>query len=273
MDIDQIPPVQPNTNSNPNRGGDAKPSVMKIPGSGSGGSSVQTLYDVKQAKNAEQIVAAKKDNSNLFKMIALIILSLSTVTFVGLFVWMYSKYTDLNTDFEAQVDAKVSEAETNQKLKDEEEFAEREKNPYRSFSGPSDYGQLSFEYPKTWSLYIARDAANGGDYEAYFNPIQVETVSKDTINALRVSILDKSFESVVSEYQRFLNSPEYDLQVSAITVNNVTANKYVGTIPNTTLNGVIVMFKIRDKTAILRTDSMLFREDFDKLIETVKFNA
>ena len=36
---------------------------------------------------------------------------------------------------------------------------------------------------------------------------------------------------------------------------------------------MIVIFKIRDKTAILQTDSMLFIDDFNKLLDTVQFNA
>ena len=53
---------------------------------------------------------------------------------------------------------------------------------------------------------------------------------------------------------------------------NITGNKYTGTIPNTQLSGFIVIFKIRDKTAILQTDSVLFKDDYDKLLETVTFN-
>jgi hypothetical protein len=41
---------------------------------------------------------------------------------------------------------------------------EREKYPYKTFSGPEDYGKLTFEYPKTWSVYIAAAANKGGDF-------------------------------------------------------------------------------------------------------------
>ena len=221
----------------------------------------------------EQLHIGKKDKSGTVKLISIIILSLTTVTFIGLFIWIFLQYNDLNADIDSKIDVAVSEAKARQKMEDETEYSEREKNPYRNFAGPTDYGQLSFEYPKTWSLYVAKNAYNGGDFEAYFNPIQVDAPSNNTINALRVSILTRSFESVTAEYQKYLDAKDSNLSVSNITVNGVAANRYIGTIPGTSLNGIIVIFKIRDKTALLRTDSMLFENDFNTLINTIKFNA
>lgn len=215
----------------------------------------------------------KKDNSGLIKTIVIIILALVAVTFIGLFIWMFVQYSETREDVDGQIAVAVAAAKDEQAKADEEEFSEREKYPYNTFSGPADYGQLTFEYPRTWSVYVAADAANGGDFEAYFNPIQVNTVSKDTINALRLVIRNKSFDDVAAEYQRYLDRGNYNLKVGTITVNGTTANIYEGTIPNTDLNGYIVIFKIRDKTAVMQTDSVLFKTDFDKLIETVKFNA
>jgi hypothetical protein len=88
---------------------------------------------------------------------------------------------------------------------------QREKYPYKTFSGPADYGQLTFEYPKTWSVYVAAPATNGGDFNAYFNPIQVDAVGKDTINALRVTIRNKSFEDVTAEYQKAMDKKDYNV--------------------------------------------------------------
>ena len=211
--------------------------------------------------------------ANLIKIIAIVILSMTTLTFLGLFIWMMVQYNDVSTDVNAQIKTAVDAAKMEQSLEDEAEFAEREKDPYRDFAGPADYGQLSFKYPKTWSVYIASDASKGGDYEAYLNPIEVNPVSANTINALRVTIRDKAFDDVVQEYQRFMENRDANLSVESVTVAGTTANRYTGTIPNTELNGVIVIFKIRDKTAILQTDSMLFVEDFNTLLSTVQFNA
>ncbi len=218
---------------------------------------------------------AKKDTSGLIKTIVIIALSLVAVTFIGLFVWMLVQYNDVKTDVDGQIDVAVAAAKDEQATKMEAEFLEREKYPYKVFAGPADYGQLTFEYPKTWSVYVAAAATGGGDYNAYFNPNQVDAVGEETINALRVSIKNESFDKVTEEYQRAMDRKDSGLTMESVTIGkdaNITANRYTGKIPNTDLSGFIVTFKIRDKTAILQTDSVLFQADFDKLLGTVTFN-
>ncbi|MDO4612353.1 MAG: hypothetical protein Q4B29_02765 [Candidatus Saccharibacteria bacterium] len=219
-------------------------------------------------------VPEEKDTVGLIKTIAIIVLSLIAVTFIGLFVWMLLQYNGARSDVEGEIAVAVAEAKDEQAMKLESEFLEREKNPYKTFSGPADYGQLTFEYPKTWSVYVAADAAKGGDYAAYFNPGQVDTVSNDTINALRLTIRDKAFEAVAAEYQKEMDRKDSNLKMESVTIGNgVTANRYTGTIPGSELSGYIVIFKIRDKTAVLQTDSVVFAEDFNKLLSTIVFNA
>ena len=218
---------------------------------------------------------AKKDVAGLVKTIVIIMLSLVALTFIGLFIWIMVEYNTVRSDVDGQIDVAVAEAKDEQATKMEAEFLEREKYPYKVFAGPADYGQLTFEYPKTWSVYVAAAATEGGDFNAYFNPGQVDAVGKDTINALRVSIRNESFDKVTEEYQKAMDRKDSGLTMESVTIGkngDITANRYTGKIPNTELSGFIVTFKIRDKTAILQTDSVLFQADFDKLLGTVIFN-
>ncbi|MBQ1373296.1 hypothetical protein IIY66_00625 [Candidatus Saccharibacteria bacterium] len=225
------------------------------------------------------VATPQKSASGLIKTIVIVILALVSVTFIGLFIWMFLQYNEVQEDVDYKISLAVAEAKDEQGEQDRIRYENDIKYPLRTFSGPADYGQLTFEYPKTWSVYVESDAANGGDFLAYFNPGQVNTVSKDTINALRVSILDDSYEDVVSKYQRAVDAKDSNLAVQAVTIGNeekgiqVTANRYTGTIPNTDLSGYIVIFKIRDKTVIMQTDSVLFEADFDALLNTIVFNA
>ncbi|MBQ2672547.1 hypothetical protein IJH26_01970 [Candidatus Saccharibacteria bacterium] len=220
-----------------------------------------------------QVVPKSKNNIDLIKTIVIVILSLMTVTFLGLFIWMLVQYNDASSDVDGQIAVAVAAAKDEQAKKLEAEFQAREKNPYKPFAGPADYGALGFNYPKTWSVYIAADASNGGDFEAYFNPNEVEPVAKNTVNALRLTIRDKDFDAVAQEYQKVMDRKDSNLTMQAVTINDFTANRYTGTIPGTDLNGIIVIFKIRDKTAVFRTDSTLFQGDFDTLLQTITFNA
>lgn len=214
-----------------------------------------------------------KDVGGLVKTIVIIVLALVAVTFIGLFIWMMTRYNEeRDRDLDGEIRAAVAEAKDEQAAKMEAEFLEREKYPYKTFAGPVDYGELTFEYPKTWSVYVAAAATAGGDFNAYFNPVQVDAVGKDTINALRVTILNKSFENLTAEYQGAVGK-DAGLTMESITVNGAPANRYVGKIPGTELSGIIVIFKIRDKSVIMQTDSMVFEGEFNKLLETVHFNA
>ncbi len=216
-----------------------------------------------------------KDAAGLIKTIAIVILSLVAVTFIGLFIWMLLERNEAQTDIDTKIQVAEAAARDEQSQKMEAEFLEREKYPYKTFSGPADYGQLTFEYPRTWSLYIEKAATAGGDFNAYFNPIQVDAVSEETINALRVAILNQSFDEVSKKYQKYVDDEGANLKMESVTIganNNITANRYTGTIPDTELNGYIVIFKIRDKTVILQTDATPFADDYNKLLGTVTFN-
>lgn len=221
------------------------------------------------ANNANVSDSKKADIISKLKIVAIVVLALLSVTFIGLFIWKNMQYTEAKTDVDSKIAVAVAEAKDEQATKDEQEFAEREKYPYRTFSGPADYGQLTFEYPKTWSLYVAKSAVKGGNYSAFFNPIEVNEDS--SVYAIRLEILDEAFDDVTKQYQKPVEGNEMSLEV--INIANTTANKYTGKIPNTDLSGYIVIFKIRDKTVVLRTDSVLFAEDFNRLISTVTFNA
>lgn len=204
----------------------------------------------------------------LAETIALVFACLIAITFAGLFIWKYMEWDSVKTDVDAQIDAAVAIAVSENTTKLENEFTEREKYPYKTFSGPADYGSLSFEYPKTWNVYIARDAASGGDFEAYLNPGEVQPVGANTINALRVSIVNQSFDSVARNYESGIRNGT--LSITTRNIGSAVANVYTGEIARD-VRGVVAIFKLRDKTIILRTDAELFAEEFYKLLDTVTF--
>lgn len=236
---------------------------------------------LQQVQIAPDPPAPKKDYSGLIKNIIIVILGICVLVFVGLFLWQMAEKFALTQTMDAKVDSEVAAALDAQALEYEAQYQEREKYPYKTFSGPADYGELTFEYPKNWSMYVDKSAENGGDYQAYFNPDQVNAVSNTTVNALRLTISTRSYEDVVNSYRSYVESRNPTLSVDTRVVGNakgtpptqVNANYYTGTIPSTKFSGYIVIFKIRDKTVILQTDSKLFKPEFDKLLTTITFNA
>ena len=101
-------------------------------------------------------VKVRSGDSSLLKIIIIILLSLRLIGALLLAYYFYIEYNATRSDVDAQIEAAVLDA--NKVLEDElqAKFAEEEKNPYRTFTGPSDYGSLSFKYPKTWSVYVEK---------------------------------------------------------------------------------------------------------------------
>ena len=82
--------------------------------------------------------------------------------------------------------------------------------------GPEDYGRLTFQYPKNWSVYVDKDVTKGGTYSAYLNPVTVPPVSSSQQYALRVTIEEKDYDKVLASYDASVKKG--DLSSSSVKV-------------------------------------------------------
>lgn len=198
-----------------------------------------------------------------------IVFIFTTVIATGGMIWALINYFDQKDNVDTKVATAVATAKKEQADADEEKFTEREKEPNRQFVGPDDYGRLSFDYPKTWSVYVDKDASSGGIYQAYLNPVSVPPVSNSQQYALRVTIESKDYDQVINGYDSLVKKG--DLKTSAVKADNQSGTRLDGNF-NRNIRGSAVIFKIRDKTVTIRTDANTFKKDFDKIIKTITFN-
>lgn len=201
---------------------------------------------------------------------------LTAIAFIVLFVaagafavWSYMNYTEQKTDVDAKIGLAQADARRQQLEEDTAKYLEESQRPYLEFAGPEDYGRLSFQYPKTWSVYVARDVARGGTYEAYLNPVTVPPIGNNVRMALRVTIETKSYESVVESYQSRVQKG--DLRSGAVMINGENATRLDGSFTED-IRGSAVIFKIRDKTVTLRTDADTFGPKFNEIIASIQYN-
>lgn len=207
-------------------------------------------------------------SGSLVAIIALIVLVLAAGSFA---IWAYVNYNEQKTNVDGKIALAVADAKKVQADEDEKKFAEREKEPNRQFVGPDDYGRVTFDYPKTWSVFEATDVADGGGtYEAYLNPVTVPPVSSDQQFALRVLIEEKDYDRVVQSYESLVKKGE--LRSSAVSATGHSGTRLDGNFTES-IRGSAVIYKIRDKTLTLRTDANTFKPDFEKIIKTIDFNA
>lgn len=201
--------------------------------------------------------------------ISTITLAILSALAIAAAIWGILNYMEQKTDVDGKIDTAVSEAKKEQADTLEAKFTARDKEPNREFVGPEDYGRLAFNYPKTWSVYIKQDITQGGDYEAFLNPVSVPPVSDTQQYALRVKIQQMDYDKVIATYSTLVKKG--DLKSSAVTANDTNGTRFDGTFTKY-IRGSAVVFKLRDKTITLRTDADTFKPDFDALITTIKFN-
>lgn len=202
-------------------------------------------------------------------LIASIILGVFALLFAGLAAWAFLSYTEQKTDVDGKIQAAVAEGKKQQLDDDDRKFTEREKEPNREFIGPDDYGRVTFNYPKTWSAYIAKDVSNGGSYEAYLNPVTVPFPTTMQQFSLRVLIEERDYDQVITTYESLVKKG--DLKSSATSANGQNGTRLDGSFSKD-IRGAAVIYKIRDKTVTLRTDADTFKPDFENIIKTIKFN-
>jgi hypothetical protein len=203
-------------------------------------------------------------------LIASIVLGVLAAGFAGGFIWAYSNYVDQRDNTQAKVNTAVTEAKKAQAVEDEKILAERLKEPYNQLSGPEDLGKVTFSYPKTWSVYVARDGKVGSQYEAYLNPGSVPTVSMSQPFATRVQISGISYENTVRTFDGLVKRG--DLRSSPISINGFTGVRLDGKF-SPTRTGTAVLFKVRDKTLVVASDAESFKNDFENIVlKSLDFN-
>lgn len=202
-------------------------------------------------------------------LIATILFAVLTVGFAGFGIWSFINYQDQKNNVDIKIADAVTVAEQLQRDKDQVAFDEQEKQPTRQIVGPADLGKVTFSYPKTWSVYIAREGSNG-TYEAYFHPGEVPPLERGTQYALRANISGEKYESLLADFNDRLKSGK--LKSSPVTVSGVDGIRLDGAFSDT-VRGSMVLFKIRDKTLQIYTQAEVFKPDFDNyILKTLEFN-
>ncbi len=207
--------------------------------------------------------------TTIWQMLSVVFI-ITTVLFAGVMTWALINYASEKTTVDTQVSSAVSDAKKVQVDADTAKFNERDKQPNRQFVGPDDYGTLTFNYPKTWSIFVNKDGSTGSTYEAFFNPISVPPVSSSTLYALHVTIQTQDYDQVISSYTSLVKSGA--LQSSVVKSGSQTGTRLDGSFSKD-LRGSAVIFKIRDKTAIIQTDANTFEGDFNALVQSLTFNV
>src|SRR5260221_8244205 len=98
-------------------------------------------------------------------LIVAIVLLVAALGFGG---WAYTSMLNYKNNTEGIVATAVSQAKQQEDVVKDAAFAEQEKSPLRTYSGPTAYGSVTVQYPKSWSAYVV-DTRNSSPFiDGYF---------------------------------------------------------------------------------------------------------
>ena len=218
-----------------------------------------------------QAPAAPKTKNTLIETLILVAVCLIAAGAIVAAVIFFMRYNELSENYDADLNTQIAAARLEEQEAAQKRLNEKLKEPYQEFTGPADYGSISFEYPKTWSVYV--DKVGSGDFMAYFQPNQVPPVSDGNSRyALRFAIYNRQYDVVAKPYIKDVDNGKLKSQNFTADNNAISGIRFEGEISKN-LHGTFVIFKVNDKTAVLQTDTDLLMEDFERILTTLRRNT
>ena len=236
-----------------------------MPPAGPGGTSVPV------PANMMPTPKPKKSKKLLF---GFILVTFLLIIFVILTIVFYGQMQDYKTNSDQKSSVAVEQAKKEQEKQLNEQFAEKEKEPLKSYTGPANAAAVKIVYPKTWSLYTV-EGPSGNTLNSYFNPNLVPNVAnRDNLFALRLDVSEQPYANILRTFESKVTKGE--VKVTPFVASNVkgaeTGVRIDGAITNNT-TGSMVIIPVRDKTIQLWTESGNYTADFDNFVlKNLTFN-
>jgi hypothetical protein len=212
------------------------------------------------------------DHHKLYLLLA-IVFGVLFLGAAGFGVWAFIERNEYKNETEGIVASEVEQAVAENTEQLEAEFTEREKEPLSSYSGPAAFGSVTVEYPKTWSAFVDESGSGSTPLEGYFHPRFVPDPSGDTLIALSVEVVNRTYDRALQPFERAANQGRVEISpIEAENVDGVLGTRVDGEIERD-VQGSVVLFELRDKTLILTTQSTEFLGDFNNIIlANLEFN-
>ena len=216
------------------------------------------MSSMKSVRSAEGSVAL---------VVSLVITVLLLLGAAGFGYWAYGSRQDYKNNVDQKISVAVADAKQQTSIAKDKQFAEEEKNPLRTYIGPSDFGSVHVAYPKTWSAYVISHSDSAPYLDGYFNPSTVPDVNDDqSAFALRIRVSGDSYSSIMENYQG--NVEAHLTKVKPYTLPNmpkVVGSKVTGQLANNK-QGTLIVLPLRANALEIWTETSEGLKDFNKYI-------
>ena len=200
-------------------------------------------------------------------LIPFILLVLVLIVALGFGYWAYTSRQDYKNNAEKKIAAAVTIAKQQESTTKDNEFVQQEKLPLRTYTGPSAFGSLTVQYPKTWSAYVAETDTSSTVLDGYFEPSVVPSILGGVNSfALRVQLVGQTYSDVMLQYTGLATSQKVTVSPYTLPkVASIIGSRINGQIqPNK--SGSMIVLPVRDKTLEVWTEDSQYLSDFNNNI-------
>lgn len=200
-------------------------------------------------------------NVLLTPLILLVVLFLGSA---GFGIWAFTSRADYKNNSDQKAVAAANKAIEDTKAADAAKFAEEAKKPYDTYIGPAPFGNVTINFPKTWSAYITETERGSTPISAYFNPKFVPSITdQDKTFALRVELIQSTYESVLDQFKGKLEQGQVTITPYTLAkVPSVVGSHIEGQI-TVKKQGTMIVMPLRNMTLKIWTESNDFKGDLD----------
>jgi len=195
-------------------------------------------------------------------LIPLILAVLLLLGAIGFGAWAFTSRMDYKDNTDQIVEEAVGVAVERAKSDKDNEFLQREKEPLKGYSSPSQYGSFSLKYPKTWSAYSNEQA------DQLTLTMQPDVVSSNgkTAYALKVEVLGTPYEQTLRQLESNIKQGKATASAYALPkVPDVVGLRIDGEVAQGK-TGSAVYLPLRDKTIKIVSETQDRVPDFDSII-------
>ncbi len=180
-------------------------------------------------------------------------------------IWAFTGRQDYKNNVDQKIaDSNIIAVEKAETAKDAE-FIEREKSPVRTYVGPATYGSLTFNYPKTWSVYVEEETG-GTVLDLFAFPNVVPGVQNDQTYALRTEIVSSSYDTEVKKYDSKVKNGDVTSAAFRPVLVPSTLGVRIDGLLEKDVQGSMVILPLRDRTIKIYTEIPQFVGDFNDIV-------
>lgn len=185
----------------------------------------------------------------------------------GFGYWAFMSRQDYKNNVDQKISAAVAVSDQQVSSAKDQQFAQEEKSPLKTYTGPEAFGTLKVQYPKTWSAYVAEQDNSNTPIDGYFYPDVVPDITnQSTAFALRVQVEQQSYDQILQNYQSNVEAKTVSATPYALpNVPKVVGVLLVGAI-QPQKQGSMVVLPLRNQTLEIWTESAAYSDDFNNII-------